>query len=82
VSLKRTLGGAILGACLINVTPVLAQSVYGPQYSYGPPSNYDSTHKPPGNWPERRPHKHSHHGDVAKQCLVDPAGRERSCDYY
>ncbi len=60
-------------ACLINVTPVLAQSVHGPQYSYGPPSNYDSTHKPPGNWPERRPHKHSHHGDVAKQCLVDPA---------
>jgi hypothetical protein len=82
MSLKRTLGGAILGACLINVTPVLAQSMYGPQYSYGPSSDYDSTHKPPEDWSDQRHRKHSQYGNLARQCVVDPAGRGRSCDYY
>lgn len=78
--LKATLTVAVISMPVIGVCPAItanAQSVYGPQYSYGPPSNFDTTHKPPEDWADQRKQRQ------ARYCAVDPeAGHGQPCDYY
>jgi hypothetical protein len=69
--LKSTLTVAVISIPVIGVWPANAQSVYGPQYSYGPPSNFDTTHIPPKDWADQRKQRQ------AKYCAVDPEAGHR-----